>query len=276
MTNSSKLAIVAIIIILAGIVFVSYTNVKDDTGNEGPVACTMDAKICPDGTGVGRSGPLCEFAECPAIVATTTSALGQKILTNGVYITPLEILEDSRCPIDVQCIQAGTLRIKVRLSLAEKEEEVVLERGKATVFLGKSVMLKDSYPSKKSTETLAPENYRFIFSVTGSFSGTGTLQGNVTISPVCLKGTPGYPCIPTPEMFAAAKVFVYKEDKKTLVKTIIPDGQGNFSASFPAGTYFVDMTKQSMGGTTGVPTTVTITPNGTVNLRLSVDTGLEG
>ena len=27
--------------------------------------CTMDAKICPDGTGVGRTGPNCEFAPCP-------------------------------------------------------------------------------------------------------------------------------------------------------------------------------------------------------------------
>lgn len=30
-----------------------------------PVACTMDAKICPDGSAVGRSGPKCEFAPCP-------------------------------------------------------------------------------------------------------------------------------------------------------------------------------------------------------------------
>lgn len=29
------------------------------------VACTMDAKICPDGSAVGRSGPNCEFAACP-------------------------------------------------------------------------------------------------------------------------------------------------------------------------------------------------------------------
>lgn len=27
--------------------------------------CTMDAKICPDGSGVGRTGPNCEFAPCP-------------------------------------------------------------------------------------------------------------------------------------------------------------------------------------------------------------------
>ena len=30
-----------------------------------PVSCTMDAKICPDGSAVGRSGPKCEFAPCP-------------------------------------------------------------------------------------------------------------------------------------------------------------------------------------------------------------------
>lgn len=30
-----------------------------------PVACTMDAKICADGSAVGRSGPNCEFAACP-------------------------------------------------------------------------------------------------------------------------------------------------------------------------------------------------------------------
>lgn len=30
-----------------------------------PKACTMEAKICPDGSAVGRSGPTCEFAPCP-------------------------------------------------------------------------------------------------------------------------------------------------------------------------------------------------------------------
>lgn len=29
------------------------------------IACPMDAKICPDGSGVGRTGPNCEFAPCP-------------------------------------------------------------------------------------------------------------------------------------------------------------------------------------------------------------------
>lgn len=30
-----------------------------------PVACTMDAKECPDGSFIGRNGPDCEFAACP-------------------------------------------------------------------------------------------------------------------------------------------------------------------------------------------------------------------
>ncbi|MEK6891936.1 MAG: hypothetical protein AABX25_02000 [Nanoarchaeota archaeon] len=30
------------------------------------VACTEEAKICPDGSAVGRTGPNCEFAPCPS------------------------------------------------------------------------------------------------------------------------------------------------------------------------------------------------------------------
>lgn len=28
-------------------------------------ACTMEAKVCPDGSAVGRTGPNCEFSPCP-------------------------------------------------------------------------------------------------------------------------------------------------------------------------------------------------------------------
>ncbi|MCB1591905.1 MAG: hypothetical protein KDI90_05580 [Alphaproteobacteria bacterium] len=30
-----------------------------------PVMCTMEAKLCPDGSYVSRTGPNCEFAPCP-------------------------------------------------------------------------------------------------------------------------------------------------------------------------------------------------------------------
>lgn len=33
--------------------------------NEEAVFCTMDAKVCPDGSSVGRVPPDCAFAPCP-------------------------------------------------------------------------------------------------------------------------------------------------------------------------------------------------------------------
>lgn len=38
-----------------------------------PVACTLDAKICPDGSAVGRIGPDCEFAACPGDALTSAT-----------------------------------------------------------------------------------------------------------------------------------------------------------------------------------------------------------
>ncbi len=41
-------------------------NVQREGWNQPPArACTEEAKLCPDGSGVGRTGPNCEFAPCP-------------------------------------------------------------------------------------------------------------------------------------------------------------------------------------------------------------------
>lgn len=46
--------------------FMHYDDLLVMLGAErAPRACTMDAKLCPDGSAVGRTGPNCEFAECP-------------------------------------------------------------------------------------------------------------------------------------------------------------------------------------------------------------------
>lgn len=38
---------------------------KPDSAQPAPVACTKEAKACPDGTFVSRTGPNCEFEACP-------------------------------------------------------------------------------------------------------------------------------------------------------------------------------------------------------------------
>ncbi|MFM2374647.1 MAG: hypothetical protein RLZZ234_642 [Candidatus Parcubacteria bacterium] len=40
-------------------------EVPGDEPSPSPTLCTMDAKQCPDGSYVGRTGPNCEFTTCP-------------------------------------------------------------------------------------------------------------------------------------------------------------------------------------------------------------------
>jgi len=59
---------VLIIIILASVTDVGFfSNLFKKQPNllNSPPACTMEAKLCPDGSAVGRTGPNCEFAVCP-------------------------------------------------------------------------------------------------------------------------------------------------------------------------------------------------------------------
>jgi membrane-bound inhibitor of C-type lysozyme len=46
-----------------------------------PIACTLEAKICPDGSSVGRVGPNCEFTPCPA--ETVQSSVPWKTATSS-------------------------------------------------------------------------------------------------------------------------------------------------------------------------------------------------
>ncbi len=68
----SELAL-GIIVILAIIIgwIILLDNDKYNQNKAAPLpdnqlkACTMEAKICPDGSTVGRTGPNCEFTPCP-------------------------------------------------------------------------------------------------------------------------------------------------------------------------------------------------------------------
>jgi|SRR3989344_642217 len=51
-----------------------------------PVACTLEAKLCPDGSSVGRTGPNCEFTPCPTQESTSSADISNwKTYTNSNY-----------------------------------------------------------------------------------------------------------------------------------------------------------------------------------------------
>jgi hypothetical protein len=58
-------------VVVAGVGVVWGLQAKRESTNT-PVACTDEAKICPDGTAVGRTGPQCAFADCPSVVKEPT------------------------------------------------------------------------------------------------------------------------------------------------------------------------------------------------------------
>lgn len=61
-------AILAVALFSTAVYFISHYQ-KPDTSSirPEPIACTMEAMQCPDGSYVGRTGPKCEFAKCPEI-----------------------------------------------------------------------------------------------------------------------------------------------------------------------------------------------------------------
>jgi predicted lipoprotein with Yx(FWY)xxD motif len=69
--------ILSVILILA-LGCTQQTPPANVTNNTSVKACTEEAKICPDGSAVGRTGPNCTFAPCPSIVGNDTDAHGCK------------------------------------------------------------------------------------------------------------------------------------------------------------------------------------------------------
>jgi len=55
----------ALVLVVGG--FFVYQSTRTAQQEQQPVACTMEAMQCPNGSYVGRTGPNCEFADCPAI-----------------------------------------------------------------------------------------------------------------------------------------------------------------------------------------------------------------
>ena len=54
-----------VLIVVLGLGGFLYRNMLEHPPSPTQTVCTLEAKICPDGTTVGRTGPSCEFSPCP-------------------------------------------------------------------------------------------------------------------------------------------------------------------------------------------------------------------
>jgi len=82
-----SLAFGIVLILLIGIAGFFYRNVMEQERAPDVIACTEEAKICPDGSAVGRVAPLCEFAACPLPNAKDEEIGIEFVIPEG-YVSP--------------------------------------------------------------------------------------------------------------------------------------------------------------------------------------------
>jgi hypothetical protein len=105
-------------------------------------------------------------ADSPLRDGTVTVALGKHARFVGLDVVPLRIEEDSRCPTGVQCIQAGTVRLAVRVEDRSGTSEPILTLGRPVALGGGGwLALAAVCPYPRHPERIAPASYRFTLAL---------------------------------------------------------------------------------------------------------------
>ncbi len=95
-------------------------------------------------------------------------ALGQRAYVDGPLVQPVEILEDSRCPMNARCVWAGRVRVKMLWHRPNGEKqpfEVIL--GEPARLADGTITLESVRPEKRTDLTIKPQDYRFSFRFAG-------------------------------------------------------------------------------------------------------------
>lgn len=94
-----------------------------------------------------------------------TLPIGETITFAHLAITPFEVTDDSRCPMNAKCIWAGTVKAKVRVAAAMGTSVEVLELGKPFTTEAETIELTNVTPDRMAGDTISQDAYRLTFSV---------------------------------------------------------------------------------------------------------------
>lgn len=92
--------------------------------------------------------------------------VGVPVQALGETITIRKVLEDSRCPADVQCIQAGTMRLDALVRGGMGDGQITLELGKTGTTEVNAFRFVSATPARTSGEEIAEADYEFTLEVT--------------------------------------------------------------------------------------------------------------
>jgi len=141
--NKKIVPIILVIFLLLGVIlFFAGKNSLNRMNKFQPVACTEEAKLCSDGSYVGRTGPNCEFTACPAIslpkgytleAYSTEETLETSCVTSSDCETPSEYKILSRCPFTTICLEKKcTVVCPAQINFSWEEAEALIKNCEIT------------------------------------------------------------------------------------------------------------------------------------------------
>jgi hypothetical protein len=113
------------------------------------------------------------LAACATLPAEATSDgvtfahFGQTVTVGGPRVTPIRLIEDSRCPIEARCIQAGEVRILARLRSGRGSATRELTLGKSIAVADGELELASVMPPRSVQRQIRMRDYRFGFRFAG-------------------------------------------------------------------------------------------------------------
>ncbi|OCC25077.1 hypothetical protein MB02_04750 [Croceicoccus estronivorus] len=93
--------------------------------------------------------------------------IGQTVYIDGPHLTPLAVIEDSRCPTGVQCVWAGQVKVRVKIDLGPGSQLRELVLGDPQQIADGSIELVEVTPAMHAKAAIPPGDYRFGFRFMG-------------------------------------------------------------------------------------------------------------
>ena len=107
-----------------------------------------------------------EVVEPLPIQDVAVTMIGEVVQVGGLEVRIIRLIEDSRCPVDVNCIQAGKVVIELEVKNNFNETRPIsLSSDQASKVFGQSINLVDVRPLAKTGRRVSKTDYQFTISV---------------------------------------------------------------------------------------------------------------
>ena len=108
----------------------------------------------------------CSHALAPSDDAGRWARLDRAVDMGLVTVKPLQVVEDSRCPQNVTCIWAGTVRVRTEIEPPIGGHVRTLTLGEPQQIAGGTLLLEEVRPHTTAGEAIDPADYRFFIRYT--------------------------------------------------------------------------------------------------------------